>query len=68
MRDRERERERERDHNLQHWQKQMYLDHENGLKHHIGPFLALIGPILGPPIFLSAIRPPPGTTDHYYPS
>ena len=32
------------------------------------PFLALIGPILGPPIVLSAIRPPPGTTDHYYPS
>ena len=33
---------------MQIWQKLMYLEHENGLKPHFSPFLALIGPILGP--------------------
>ena len=30
---------------MQNWQKLMHYEHENGLKPHFGPFLALIGPI-----------------------
>ena len=36
---------------MQIWQKLMHLEHENGLKPHFSPFLALIGPILGPTNF-----------------
>ena len=36
------------DSNMQNRQKLMHFEQENGLKHHFGPFLALIGPILGP--------------------
>ena len=35
-------------HNVQSWEKLMHFEQQNGLKPHFGPFLALIGPILGP--------------------
>ena len=34
-------------HNMQNREKLMHFEQENGLKPHFGPFLALIGPILG---------------------
>ena len=34
----------------------MNLDQENGLKPHFGPFLALIGPILGPKNFFQQLK------------
>ena len=36
----------------------MHFEHGNGRKPHFGPFLALIGPILGPTKLFSAFRPP----------
>ena len=33
---------------MQNRGKAIHSEQENGLKHHFGPFLALIGPILGP--------------------
>ena len=41
-------------HDMQNRRKVMNLDQENGLKPRFGPFLALIGPILGPKIFFSS--------------
>ena len=43
-------------HNMQNWQKLMHYEHENGLKPHFGPFLALIGPILEPKDFFSSSK------------
>ena len=42
-------------HNVHNRQKLMHFEQENGLKPHFGPFLALIGPILGPTNFFSAL-------------
>ena len=42
-------------HNMQNWQKLMHFEHENGLKPHLAPFLALIRPILGPTISFSGL-------------
>ena len=36
---------------MQNRQERMNFEQENGLKPHFGRFLALIGPILGPPNF-----------------
>ena len=44
---------------MQNWHKLMHSEHENGLKPHFGPFLALIGPILGPTNFFQHL-------DHHY--
>ena len=44
-------------HKLLNWQKLMHFEHENGRKPHFGPFLALIGPILGPTKLFSALWP-----------
>ena len=52
------------DHNTQNRRKLMHSEQDNGLKPHFGPFLALIGPILGPTIFLSAFWPPLATRYH----
>ena len=52
-------------HDMLSREKQMHSEHENGLKPHFSPFLALIRPILGPTKFVSATRPPTGTEDHY---
>ena len=41
---------------MQHWQKLMHFQHENSLKPHFGPFLALIRPILGPIIFFQYLK------------
>ena len=41
---------------MQNRQKLMHFEHENGLKHHFGPFLALIGPILGPTKFFQHLK------------
>ena len=43
---------------MQNQQKLTHFDQENGLKPLFGPFLALIGPILGPAIFLPVLLPP----------
>ena len=42
-------------HDMQDPGKVMDLEQENGLKSHFGPFLALIGPILGPKKIFSAL-------------
>ena len=52
------------DHNIQNRQKLMHFEQENGLKPHFGPFLALIGPILGPTNISSALGPPLATRYH----
>ena len=44
---------------MQNWQELMHFEHANVLKPHFGPFLALIGPILGPTIFFQHF-------DHHY--
>ena len=36
-------------------EKQMHFEQQNGLKPHFGPFLAQIGPILGPTIFFQPL-------------
>ena len=41
--------------NMQNRQEQMSFEQENDLKPHFGPFLALIGPTLGPTKFFSAL-------------
>ena len=51
-------------HDMQDRGKVMDLEQENGLKPHFGPFLALIGPILGPTKFFSALSPPLATRYH----
>ena len=48
-------------------QKPTYIEQENGLKPHFGPFLALIGPFLGQQIF-SALGQPLGTRNRYFQS
>ena len=40
---------------MQSREKQMHLEHENGLKPHFSPFLALIRPILGPRNFFQPL-------------
>ena len=42
-------------HNMQNQEKLMHIEQENGLKPHICPFLALIGPFLAQIIFFSKI-------------
>ena len=42
-------------HNMQNRQERINFEQENDLKPHFGPFLALIGPILGPTKIFSAL-------------
>ena len=41
---------------MQNRQEPMSFEQENGLKPHFGPFLALIGPILGPTKFFQHLK------------
>ena len=43
-------------HDMQNRRKVMNLDQENGLKPHFGPFLALIGSIVGPKKIFSSSK------------
>ena len=45
---------------MQNRQELMNFEQENGLKPDFGPFLALIGPILGPANFFSVLLPGSG--------
>ena len=41
---------------MQNRGKAIHSEQGNGLKHHFGPFLALIGPILGPTKFFQHLK------------
>jgi hypothetical protein len=45
-------------HNIQHQQNLLHFEPKNDLKPLFGPFLALIGPVIGPAIFLPVLQQP----------